>query len=964
MFNFAPGSASLSKFFSHCLAGNDSNDGAGTNSFSTGRLELLEPHIVPNTYMVTSTADSGVGSLRDAINQVNAGADNSIAFNIATTDGGYNATNHSFTIDLASALPALSKSVTIDGTTENAFLLSNYSISVSTPVIVLDGTNAAGGDGLDLFAGNTTVKGLVIDNFTGGAGILLSGNSVTNDIIAGNFIGTDVTGSTAAGDGDGILVTSEAHNNIIGGTTAATRNVISGNTTNGVEIEGQTTTDNFVEGNYIGTDAAGTAGLGNGNDGIFLSAGGNTIGGSGVGAGNVISSNGTTYSATGDDGIEITGVAGVGGYISANNLVEGNFIGTDKTGMHALGNTGSGIRFDDNASGNIIGGGTASATGVITPGVGSLLGFSNAYVGNLISGNQLEGVYLDLTLTAGPANNNFIEGNYIGIAIDGQTALANLNGIMDDGGAFDNTIGGTAKGTGNVISGNSQDGVSFLDPSGLGTTGNVVEGNYIGTDATGSFAVANTYGVGITSGAYGNTIGGTSPQARNVISGNSESGVYIAAVTSFNDTTDNLVEGNYIGINAAGNAALGNVFGVDITGGVADDTVAGNVISGNTIGVALESSSTGNVIEGNFIGTNPGGTAAIGNTFGVDIQSGANKNTVGGTTAAARNIISGNTAQGMQIGDSFPANTTENVVEGNFIGTDVTGTIGLGDGNESIAITDATDTQIGGLTSTPGTGAGNVISGAAVLTSYNDYGIVATGQNGGSVIEGNIIGLNAAGTSALADSDGIYLLDAKGVTVGGTTAGSRNVISGNEGGGSDHGSGVQISDSTGIVVEGNYIGTDLSGTNPERNQNSGIKIDSGSSNNTIGGDAANAGNLIYFNDGYGVDTDGSTSTANVVLGELDVRKHNFRNWVHQRCHCRVYGPATASFGLHEFDEYHYRWFVHQHTQYYVRCELLCQRSGSRGNTISARRSLRPMPPEWATSNQVGPSAVHPARSSV
>ena len=215
----------------------------------------------------------------------------------------------------------------------------------------------------------------------------------------------------------------------------------------------------------------------------------------------------------------------------------------------------------------------------------------------------------------------------------------------------------------------------------------------------------------------------------------------------------------------------------------------------------------GNLVEGNFIGTNPGGSAAIGNTIGVQIATGADENTIGGTTSAARNIISGNIAQGVVIGDSTPTDTTGNVVEGNYIGTDVTGTVALGNGNENLEIDNATGTQVGGLTSTPGTGPGNVISGAGILTNYNDYGIVVTGQSGGSNIEGNIIGLNAAGDAALGNAVGIFLDTSVGVTVGGTQTGSGNIISGNVR------AGVELSNgASGNVVQSNYIGTDLGGT--------------------------------------------------------------------------------------------------------------------------------------------------------
>src|SRR5205085_10764500 len=113
------------------------------------------------------------------------------------------------------------------------------------------------------------------------------------------------------------------------------------------------------------------------------------------------------------------------------------------------------------------------------------------------------------------------------------------------GGASGNTIGGTSAGARNLISGNTSTGIDFRD---AGTSGNIVAGNYVGTDATASSALANNIGVNVVDGVSGNTIGGTTAGARNVISGNSF-GVAIGGA----GTTVNVGAGNYVGTNAAGN---------------------------------------------------------------------------------------------------------------------------------------------------------------------------------------------------------------------------------------------------------------------------------------------------------------------------------------------------------------------------------------------------------------------------
>src|SRR5438067_5473608 len=197
-------------------------------------------------------------------------------------------------------------------------------------------------------------------------------------------------------------------------------------------------------------------------------------------------------------------------------------------------------------------------------------------------------------------------------------------------------------------------------------TGNVVEGNYIGTDVTGTVNLGNSgAGVLINGPSSGNTIGGATITARNIISGNGNDGIQI----SDNGSTANIVQGNYIGTDVTGTAKLGNASdGVEITFFASDNTIGGttlgarNVISGNsTSGIGVSSNSTGNLVQGNYIGTDVNGTVALGNSgLGVSISS-AN-NTIGGTAAGARNIVSGN-GNGIGI---FGNTATANQVQGNY----------------------------------------------------------------------------------------------------------------------------------------------------------------------------------------------------------------------------------------------------------------------------------------------------------
>jgi uncharacterized repeat protein (TIGR01451 family) len=358
------------------------------------------------TFTVTNTNDSGAGSLRQAIedanNNGNAPDVDMIVFNIP------GAGPH--TINLASALPDVGSFVVIDGTTEPDF--------AGTPVIELNGTNAGvNANGL-ITGSNVMVRGLVINRFAL-AGIFSPGDD--NVVIEGNFIGTDVTGTMDLGNGrDGIFL-AVTLNSRIGGTTAATRNLISGNGGNGINIF-EDAENNVVQGNFIGTNAAGTAALPNGFSGVLIdeSSDNNTIGGTAAGTGNVISGNGL-------NGVRITD-------FSMNNVVQGNFIGTNAAGTADLGNALSGVRIF-NAPSNTIGGTTAGA-------------------GNLISGNIEDGVKIEDSGSTG----NQVQGNFIGTDVTGTAVLGNnVNGVNIDG-APNNLIGGTA-GAGNVISGNANTGV-------------------------------------------------------------------------------------------------------------------------------------------------------------------------------------------------------------------------------------------------------------------------------------------------------------------------------------------------------------------------------------------------------------------------------------------------------------------------------------------------------------------------
>jgi len=368
-----------------------------------------------------------------------------------------------------------------------------------------------------------------------------------------------------------------------------------------------------------------------------------------------------------------------------DNVIAGNFIGTDETGTLDRGNGQSGVDLAAGSRRNRVG----------TDGDGT----DDVSERNILSGNVTRGV----SISAG-SQDNLVAGNYIGTDVNGTKELGNhLQGIYVNR-AWQNTIGG-GPGMGNVISGNDDHGI-FIQW--VESTGNIIRGNYVGTDASGTLAVGNDgSGIRIAHGTY-NVIGGTEPGAGNVISGNNGIGVWIV----YQAAAGNVVQGNLIGTDESGKIDLGNGWsGVyidnasyNVIGGL--DSAAGNVISGNGgQGVSISRmDSVGNVVQGNFIGTNHTADTDLANgRQGVRIAHGATNNLIGGTEPGSGNVIVGNLSAGVEIEDG---DTTGNVVQGNFIGTDAEGTVGLGNGAEGVLINGAPENVIGGTDPE----AGNVIS--------------------------------------------------------------------------------------------------------------------------------------------------------------------------------------------------------------------------------------------------------------
>ncbi len=470
------------------------------------------------------------------------------------------------------------------------------------------GVNAAGtgalgtmGIGIDVGGGTSNTIGgdgsqyrNVIATGSSSAAIRLFGGGISGAAIQGNYIGTNAAGTAKLTSG-GISLTSIS-NTTIGGNTAGKRNVIANSNGDRIFVSGSTNIT--IQGNYIGTNAAGTAGLSGSSYGVDVATSGATnsvkIGGTGDGEGNVISANAT--------GIGLSGSA------AGSATVQGNYIGTNATGTSAIANTQKGILIQGSITGQI-GGNTSSAR-------------------NIISGNTGGGIYFS------SATGTFtIQGNYIGLNAAGTSAIANgANGISADG-VSSITLGGTGAGEGNVVSGNTSSGISVINSNGAGTR--VVQGNIVGLNAAGTASVSNgLYGINL-SGTTSTLIGGTTVGATNIISGNTSEGIYIALASA----SGNTIQNNKIGTGTAGTETLGNSqHGIFITSSAGGSNIIGGTgtreanitVNNGAGGIAIAASgSVDNKISGNTISANTGlgidlGTAGVTANDALDSDTGSN----------------------------------------------------------------------------------------------------------------------------------------------------------------------------------------------------------------------------------------------------------------------------------------------------------------------------------------------------
>lgn len=622
-------------------------------------MESLEERNLLAVIIVSNASDAGLGTLRQAILQSNESLEkDQIVFAIPGIAP---------KITLQTPLPLILNPVVIDATTQPGY--------AGRPVVQLDGRRLTGGvfSAFSLRAGDSTVRGLALTSFDNAIFVTGPGGNT----IEGNWIGLPASGVEEAGNSlTGVFIV-DSSNNMIGGRTALTRNVISGSGQYGIRINGVTSQANRIQGNYIGTNATGTAAVPNKIDGILLADGSSNtlIGTDGDGIGDA--TEGNVVSGNTKSGIEL--------YRSSQNIVAGNFLGTNASGSAALPNGDHGLVISGDATANRIG----------TNGNGR----ADAAERNLISGNARSGVAIF------QAAGNVVAGNMIGTSLSGRTPLKNgAQGILLTDNAKQNRIGTNGDGVadqteGNLISGNGTNGITIWN-----SHQNTVAGNLVGLSVAGDAALPNGHsGLWVTFASAQNLIGtnddGVNDHAeRNIISGNLLEGVAIQQAPS------NRVAGNYIGTDQNGTAAIGNANGVWVLASAStvigtdgrsrSGSAAGNVIAGNrTNGILLHGAGTsGSQIGGNLIGLEADGITASPNALsGIAITNGADNNAIGGDRPQQRNIISRNDRYGIALSGQSRGTT----ILGNRIGLAADGLTERGNALAGISIDASFDNAVG-----------------------------------------------------------------------------------------------------------------------------------------------------------------------------------------------------------------------------------------------------------------------------
>jgi hypothetical protein len=773
----------------------------GRRKRSRAIAEPLELRVLLTTYTVTNTSDSGPGSLRQAILNANAnpGAD-TILFNIPGSGVQ--------TIAPLTDLPAISDPVTIAGTTQPGYRPNTLTTGDNEiPPIHLRGT-AGATHGLIVQAANSVVEGFTIDGFYS-AGVVLEG---TADALYANFIGMDPAGlDTPATQFAGVRIDGGIADTI-GGSAGANGNLISRNV-DGIFLVGGASS-NIIRGNLIGTDTTGVNAAPNLEFGVYIGDGSqNMIGGRSIGQGNTISWNGPSDPSGVAPAVAVN--SGTGNTIVGNSIFS-NGMAIDLAPQGPNPNTPGGPHSGPNELQNYP---------VLSAALGSASGTS---VSGTLNSAATSSFTLDLYAT--PYNTNPVTTTqyYLGSQTVATDASGNANFSFTTSTSVppDWLIAATAT--------DSTGDTSEFSPT-VSVTAQVLTVTNVNDSGPGSLRQALA-----DANAYPNAY----PDEDLIRFSIPGSGIQtIVPQSPLPIITDSVT------LDATSQPGYAGTPLIELRGGSLQvvaprTTIEGLLLDGNSTGPALTLSGAGrDVVQANEIG----GSAFPPNETGILITS--SYNTIGGTSAAARNIISGN---GTSLADPDSAGivvqgagASHNTIQGNLIGTDATGSLAVSN-VRGIEVVGAAATSIQGTAADP-----NVIS-------DNSRGIDLEAGATGTDIEGNLIGLDAKGDAALGNGTGVYIADSSANLIGVATT-NPNTISGNL-------YGVYITgSSTGNSVSGNYIGTDPTGLTALGNTTVGIFIAAGA--NIIGSTAANGDNVISGN-ALGIDISGAPAIGNLIQNDL------------------------------------------------------------------------------------------------
>jgi CSLREA domain-containing protein len=816
------------------------------------------------TLTVVNTNDSGPGSLRQAIIDSNAKSSglNTIEFNIPGSGVQ--------TITPLTPLPAITQPVLMDGYSQPGAAQNSSPTSFDGVLLIeLNGsaTTNMNAFGIDLLsAGQSTVRGMVINRFggpCGGGGLRVGGPGAR---VEGNLIGTDPSGMIPQGNFvAGILLGGES--NVVGGITPEARNIIAATRTvycpigtwaPGEGIYISSPRSNRIEGNFIGLAADGVAPLGNAGYGLnSFGESGTTnksiVGGTVNGSGNVIAFNGSQQliPGAGPYGGGLTGpqliILGnsihsniglgiVGGTApSLSSGIVSNASVVVKGRMNGAGNTEYHIEFFANDAMDPSGFGEGQRflgwTNVTTDANG-FVGFTNVFEVPLTNGQFLTATATDhqntsafsLRLMVGDVLTNIITVNSSNDIDDGVANVSHTS-LREAIHAANNHPGPDeirfAIGSGSQTITPTQTLPQTREPTIMDAT---TQPGYVGKP----LIYLNSRGLILGS---SNVVRGFAIRYPN------GDGISLGGVGS-------VVESNYIGTDLTGMSYGPNPpqsYGIQMGG--TNNVISRNLISANALAGIRLCCGLSNRIEGNIIGLDFTGTNILANGFnttvgvaggGIVLLPGARTTIIGGDSPAARNIIGGNLWHNLHVAG---ATTVGTVLEGNFIGTDLTGTTNLGSSDISLYFEDAGESII----------RNNVIAGHASIGLFLN--------SSSNLVVGNYIGADVTGTRRLGNFGvGVVVQWGRsGNVVGGTNSASRNLISAIDG--------LDIRGDD-ALVQGNLIGTKLDGVSPLGNNQDGIVIKG--SRVLVGGTNSGAGNIIANSGSSGVEVVAGTS--NSILG--------------------------------------------------------------------------------------------------